>query len=87
MARPRLPFEESATFEVYQEYKRYVVENDEYPCPHAFWKTILVPKLGYQMPYGSFQYHLLQLQIRRLIVINELTRAVRFLELDVVEKT
>ena len=86
MARTRIPFEESATHEVYQCYKDYVIQNEEYPNPHAFWKHVLIPQLGYQMPWGSFQYHIMQLQIRRLVVVNEVTKAVRLPELDIVEK-
>lgn len=87
MARPKAPFEETATYEVYQCYHDYAMANDEIPNPHAFWEKILVPKLGYQMPWGSFQYHLMKLQILGKLIVNADTKAVRFPELDIVKKT
>ena len=86
MARRKTPFEESATYEVYLTYKQHVMNTDTIPNPHSFWEKILKPKLGYQMGWGSFQYHIMQLQIRGLLTIDETTKAVSFPELDVVEK-
>ena len=76
MARPRIPFEESATKEVYDAYRAYVLCEDDaeramrqegfyFPNPHWFWESVLKPQLGYDMPWGSFQYHWQRLQIQR----------------------
>lgn len=105
MARPTIPFEESATHEVYQCYRDYVrQENDPdrvndregyyfFPNPHVFWEKILRPKLGYEMPWGSFQYHWQRLQIKRhpltgepYIVVDETTKAVTLPELNLIDR-
>lgn len=86
MARPRIPFEETTTYEVYTQYRDYAMTHDQIPNPHAFWEQVFVPKLGYQMNWGSFQYHMMKLQIMGLVIIHQETKAVMFSDLDIVEK-
>jgi hypothetical protein len=86
MGRRRQCFEESATYEVYECYKTHVLETDTIPNPHAFWEKVLTKQLGYKMPWGSFQYHMMQLQIRKLIVIDDVTKAVSLPEIELIEK-
>lgn len=86
MARQRRCFEDTTAFEIYNCYKNHAEQTATLPNPHAFWERILVPQLGYQMPYGSFQYHWMQLQIRALIKVDEITKAVSVPELVIREK-
>lgn len=95
VARPRIPFEESATFEIYEAYRAYVLETEpfEFPNPHAFWEKVLKPQLGYEMPWGSFQYHWQRLQIKKhpqtgqpYVLVNDKTKAVNLPEFDLIGK-
>jgi hypothetical protein len=105
MARPTIPFEESATHEVYEAYRSYVLQENSpekieerqgryfFPNPHAFWEKILVPQLGYDMPWGSFQYHWQRLQIKRnpvtgepYIIVDEVTKAVTMPEMNLIQR-
>ncbi len=87
MARPRIPFEESTTYEVYQAYLEYVRTAKKIPNPNAFLEKILKPKLGYEMPKGSFAYHWLKLQLRGLIVVDPDTHAIGGPEIEIIVKS
>jgi hypothetical protein len=93
MARRRRLFIETTAYEIYSCYKQHAQKTKTLPNPHVFWEEILVPQLGYQMPWGSLQYHWQRLQIERCpdtnepyIVIDTRTKAVRVPELDIVER-
>lgn len=86
MPRRTLPLRESIRGEIYDLLVSFAVANQAIPNAHSFWRNVVCEKLGYKIPWGSFQYHFMKLQIDGLVEIEPLTKAIKITGVELIPK-
>ncbi len=72
--------------EIYDMIVRYASERAVLPNPHALWKKVIVDLYKYPISRGCFDYHWLRFQIAGLIVVDQLTKAYKVADVELVVK-
>lgn len=85
MARPRLPRDETARNEIYEELKRYSIGKNTLPNAHSFYKNVLL-KRGYDIKFSTFRDHWKELIADGLISIDTDTGGTVLNDIEVKEK-
>lgn len=87
MARPFMPIDEGTGNEIYNMIVRYAGERKVLPNPHALWQKVIVGLYGYPISRGSFDYHWMRFQIAGIVEVDQLTKAYRIADVDLVVKS
>lgn len=72
--------------EIYQMIVRYAGDAKVLPNPHALWQKVIVGLYKYPISRGCFDYHWLRFQIAGLVEVDELTKAYRVADVELVVK-
>jgi hypothetical protein len=67
-------FEDTFSYELYNQWVAYSKKVNTIPNPFAFCNNAL-PTLGYRMKWPTFQYHLMKMQLAGVVKRDKLTDA------------